>query len=170
MDWVNIIWAGLVATGAMTAVMYLGILEAASRQVPALLRARGRGGFSPAAVTAGTPQVDVVGMMGRVVSQESRQALAVGLALHVAMGVAAAVVYGLVWRLANTPGTWWTGLGLGLVHGLAVAVALPAATRALEEWRPGRVGVFLHGGPTTLWVVIAAHAAFGLVLGLLYNP
>lgn len=169
MDWVNIVWAGIVATAVMTGVMYLGVLEAASREVSALWPRSGRR-VQGAVVLAGQPQVDVVGMIGRLLTSDPKWALAAGMGAHLMMGLVAAVIYGLVWRVANSPATWWTGLGLGLIHGLLVTLALPVVVRALAQWRPQRLGPFLHGGAVTRGVVLGSHAAFGLVLGLLYSP
>jgi hypothetical protein len=79
--------------------------------------------------------------------------------------------------------TWWLGGGIGLVHGLAVLVALmpllpglhprmasehrgPEPTRGLEP--PGFLA--LNYGHRTPLIAILAHVAYGVILGAFYRP
>lgn len=117
-------------------------------------------------------------LLGSAVTADRDRARAVGTALHLATGLALALLYevalGAV-RLAPVG----AGAALGLLHGaFLVAAALPAlpgvhprmarahagpaGARVLEP--PGALG--LRYGRWTPLVVVAAHVAFGAFLGL----
>jgi uncharacterized membrane protein YagU involved in acid resistance len=120
-------------------------------------------------------------MLGTMVTAERDRAKVVGVGLHLLNGWIFAAVYVAAfesWRRA----TWWLGAGIGLVHALFVLVAGlplmpsihprmasittgPTPTRHLEP--PGFMA--LNYGTRTPLSVIAAHLAFGAILGAFYR-
>lgn len=79
-----------------------------------------------------------------------------------------AALYAWVLRAVGGPG-WVSGLGVGTVHGLLVAGALPWLARASKCVRmgrlppPGRLGLaWGRATPVAVWL---GHAAYGGVLG-----
>lgn len=120
-------------------------------------------------------------MLGTLVTADHRRALLYGFAMHFANGWVFAFFYTLVfedWGRA----TWWLGAGIGLVHGLAVLIALmpilpaihprmasesrgPEPTKALEP--PGFLA--LHYGRQTPTITLLAHVIYGGILGGFYR-
>ena len=120
-------------------------------------------------------------MLGTLFTADHRRALLFGFVMHFINGWVFAFFYALVfedWGRA----TWWLGAGIGLVHGLAVLLALmpilpaihprmasesrgPEPTKALEP--PGFLA--LHYGRQTPTVTLLAHAVYGGILGAFYR-
>lgn len=157
MDWAG--WAvfGLVATTGLTAVMML-------------------------AQVLGLTRLDLPLVLGTIVSADPDRARAAGFGLHLLMGQVFALFYAAAFDSLDRAG-WWLGALFGLGHAvvaLAVLVPLlpglhprmatdragPTSTATLEP--PGPLALN-YGGRTPL-VAVAAHVAFGAVLGLLLNP
>lgn len=125
-------------------------------------------------------RMDLPFLLGTAVSTDRRRAKALGYALHFLFGLVFALLYYLVFRVADTSGV---GLGalLGLLHGLfagsaLVNVLLPvvhprmgtgfdAAGSAPLLEPPGFM--LLNYGRRTPLVTIAAHVAYGAIVGLL---
>jgi hypothetical protein len=104
-----------------------------------------------------------------------------GFAGHVLFGWLFALLYALAFESWGRA-TWWLGATIGLVHGLAVLVALmpvlpglhprmaseqrgPEPTRALEP--PGFLA--LNYGRRTPLVALVAHVVYGGVIGAFYR-
>lgn len=120
-------------------------------------------------------------MLGTMFTADRRRALLVGFVLHFINGWLFAFFYAWVfedWGRA----TWWLGAGIGLVHGLAVLIALmpvlpavhprmasegrgPEPTKALEP--PGFLA--LNYGRQTPFVTLGAHIVYGAILGGFYR-
>jgi hypothetical protein len=154
MDWAGWALFGLIATGALTAVLI-------------------------AAQMAGWTRLDLPLVLGTLVTADPDRARAVGFFLHLIAGQCFALGYAAVFALLGYA-AWWLGALLGLLH---VAVALtvilpllpgvhprmasnragPAVRAALEP--PGLFG--LNYGIQTPLVALGAHLVYGAVLGLL---
>lgn len=120
-------------------------------------------------------------MLGTMFTADRRRALLIGFVLHFINGWLFAFFYAWVfedWGRA----TWWLGAGIGLMHGLAVLVALmpilpavhprmasegrgPEPTKALEP--PGFLA--LNYGRQTPTITLIAHVVYGAILGGFYR-
>jgi uncharacterized membrane protein YagU involved in acid resistance len=146
MDWTNIVWAGLVATAVMTALMYMSPMM-------------------------GMPKMDIAQMEGSMVLRQGNTAFMTGMAMHFMIGVILAIVYALVWSLTGIPVIWWSGLVFGLVHGLIALMAMPMMMTMHKEVRAGRFpNIIKEGGAMGIAGLIVGHLVFGLILGILYTP
>lgn len=120
-------------------------------------------------------------MLGTLVSGDLDRAKGYGFVLHFMNGWLFSLLYGLVFE-ALGQAAWWTGVALGLVHGLFILAALmpvlpnvhprmageyqqPSPTPLLEP--PGFMA--LHYGPRTPLVTLAAHLIYGAILGAFYG-
>lgn len=121
-------------------------------------------------------------IIGTVVTRRRVRAMIAGFAMHVAFGVAVALLYALVFESWGRS-VWWTGALLGLYHGLFVLVVLtsmlpyvhprmagkhhgPTPTQQLEP--PGFMA--LNYGRRTPAVTLFAHVVYGILLGAFYTP
>lgn len=157
MDWSG--WAifGLIATGALSAVMI-------------------------GAQLAGFTRLDLPLMLGSIVVADPDRARVSGFLIHLVNGQAFALGYAAVFA-ARDEASWWSGGVLGALHGaVALLVIVPllpgihphmASERAglssgpaLEP--PGLLG--LNYGRETPLVTVLAHVVFGISLGLLLDP
>jgi hypothetical protein len=129
----------------------------------------------------GLTRMNLPFMLGTMFTPDRDRAKLLGFGVHLVNGWVLAVVYAAAfqsWRVA----AWWLGLGIGLVHGgfvlLAVMAMLPGLhprmaseqrgpepTRQLEP--PGFLA--LNYGRRTPLSVMAAHAVYGLILGAFYH-
>jgi uncharacterized membrane protein YagU involved in acid resistance len=156
-DWSG--WAifGLIATGALTAVMI-------------------------GAQLAGFTRLDLPLMLGSIVVADPDRARVSGFLIHLVNGLGFALGYAAVFA-ARDEASWWAGGVLGALHGaVALLVIVPllpgihphmASERAglssgpaLEP--PGLLG--LNYGRETPLVTVLAHVVFGVSLGLLLDP
>jgi len=156
-DWSG--WAifGLIATGALTAVMI-------------------------GAQLAGFTRLDLPLMLGSIVVADPDRARVSGFLIHLVNGQGFALGYAAVFA-ATDEASWWAGGVLGALHGaVALLVIVPllpgihphmASERAglssgpaLEP--PGLLG--LNYGRETPLVTVLAHVVFGVSLGLLLDP
>lgn len=130
----------------------------------------------------GLSRMSIPFMLGTMVTPNRDHAPFVGFLIHLGNGWMFAFVYGFAfesWERA----TWWLGGAIGLVHGLAVLVAVmpllpglhprmatehrgPEPTRALEP--PGFMA--LNYGRRTPLIALLAHAVYGIILGAFYTP
>jgi hypothetical protein len=153
-DWAGWALFGLIATTALTAIMIVAQL-------------------------AGLTRLDLPLILGTVTTEDPDRARVAGFFIHLAVGQGFALGYAATFAVLDIA-TWWLGLLLGLLHGLialSVLVPLlagvhprmasnragPASTATLEP--PGLFA--LNYGIQTPAVAMAAHAAFGILLGLL---
>ncbi|MDZ5622870.1 hypothetical protein SFC88_18670 [Nocardioides sp. HM23] len=154
MDWTGWALFGLLATGALTAVMM-------------------------AAQLAGLTRLDLPLLLGTIVTEDPDRARAAGFGIHLVIGQGFALGYVAVFaRLEQA--TWWLGAVFGLLHVAVALLALlpllpglhprmasqragPASTAVLEP--PGLLA--LNYGIQTPAVAIIAHLVYGAVLGAL---
>lgn len=135
-----------------------------------------------AARGVGLSRMSIPFMLGTMVTPDRDRAPFVGFLLHMVVGWMFAFVYVLGFESLGRA-TWWLGAGAGLVHGLAVLVAImpllpglhprmaserrgPEPTRALEP--PGFLA--LNYGRRTPLVTLVAHVVYGAILGGFYGP
>lgn len=120
-------------------------------------------------------------MLGTMVTADRRRAPFYGALLHVAGGWGFAFAYAVLFESLGRAG-WWVGGLVGLLHGLAVLLVLlpalpglhprmasettgPDPTRGLEP--PGFLA--LNYGRRTPAIALAAHVAYGAILGAFYE-
>ena len=155
-------WAGWATFGFVATVILTGIMVASQ-----LL------GFS---------RMDLPLMLGTLFTEDPDRARVVGFMVHLANGQVFGLVYAGAFALIGTA-TWWLGALFGLVHGLAaLTIIIPllpgihprmASERSGPDLRavlepPGPLG--LNYGRETVVFTIAAHVAYGAVLGGFLNP
>jgi hypothetical protein len=131
---------------------------------------------------AGLTRLDLPLVLGALVTEDPDRARVAGFFVHLGVGQGFALGYAATFALLGEA-TWWLGALLGLLHGvvaLAVLVPLlpgvhprmasnragPATTAVLEP--PGLFA--LNYGIQTPMVAVAAHLAYGALLGLLLEP
>jgi hypothetical protein len=154
MDWAGWALFGLIATTGLTAVMITAQL-------------------------AGLSRLDLPLVLGAVVTADPDRARVAGFFIHLAVGQGFASGYAATFALLHQA-TWWLGGLLGLLHGavaLTVLIPLlpgvhprmashragPRSTAVLEP--PGLLA--MNYGLQTPTVAIAAHLAYGILLGTL---
>jgi hypothetical protein len=153
-DWAGWALFGLIATTALTALLII-------------------------AQMAGLTRLDLPLVLGTLVTEDPDRARAAGFFIHLVVGQCFALGYAASFAVLDTA-TWWLGLLLGLLHGLvALAVLVPllagvhprmASTRAGPASRavlepPGLFA--LNYGVQTPATAMAAHAVYGVLLGIL---
>jgi hypothetical protein len=129
----------------------------------------------------GLSRVNLPYLLGTVTSTDRDRAQVYGLALHFLVGWAFTLLYAAAFESWERV-TWWLGASIGVIHAMFVLTAImpvlpslhprmtseqrgPAPKRQLEP--PGFLA--LNYGPRTPYVVIAAHIAFGAILGAFYQ-
>ena len=120
-------------------------------------------------------------MLGTMLTADLDRARVYGFAMNLVAGWLLAFVYVAAFESWGVAG-WWRGAGIGLIHALAVLVAGmpvlpglhprmaserqgPTPTRLLEP--PGFLA--LNYGRRTPLAIIAAHLAYGAILGTFYR-
>ncbi len=128
----------------------------------------------------GVTRMDLPFLLGTVVTENRRKAKAIGYVFHFVLGVGFALLY-VVFFLAIGRSSWWIGALLGVVHAsftavVLVNVLLPAVhprmgtpETAADEMSliepPGFL--MLNYGRNSALVAIAAHVAYGAIIGLI---
>ena len=129
----------------------------------------------------GLTRVSFPYLLGTTLTPSRDRALIIGYALHMLNGWVIATVYVAFFEYLDMA-SWWFGGLLGLIHGVALFTTLmpllpglhprmasehqgPEPTRALEP--PGILA--LNYGKRTPLVGIVAHAAYGAILGAVYQ-
>lgn len=130
----------------------------------------------------GWSRISLPFMIGSMLSGRRSRAMLFGFAGHIAFGLFFSLLYALVFESWGRA-TWWSGLLLGLYHGLFLLLVgltfLPAVhprmagkhhgptpTKQLEP--PGFFA--LNYGRRTPLVTLLAHLVYGAILGLFYSP
>jgi hypothetical protein len=129
---------------------------------------------------AGYSRMSIPFMLGTMFTPDRDRAPALGFAAHLMIGWLFAFLYAAGFESLGQA-SWWLGAVAGLLNGLVVLVALmpifpglhprmasehhgPEPTRALEP--PGFLA--LNYGRATPLVALAAHLAYGIILGGFY--
>ena len=130
----------------------------------------------------GLSRMNLPYLLGTMFTPDRDRAKIVGVGVHFVNGWVFSLVYVAAFHAWGTS-SWWLGALTGLVHAsfvLAVAMPVlpgmhprmaneqygPTVVRQLEP--PGFLG--LHYGVRTPVSVVAAHLAFGAILGGFYSP
>ncbi len=120
-------------------------------------------------------------MLGSLFTAHRRWMMLLGFVLHFIVGCAFALFYALIFE-SLAYASWWLGLVLGALHGFFMLVVIvpllpalhprmaskhhgPTPTRLLEP--PGFLS--LNYGRATPAISLAAHLAYGLLLGAFYQ-
>ena len=148
MDLTSAILAGVVATAAMTVLMYLGKAMGMSMDMPRML-----------------------GLM--IVDPGSAAVGTVGLVAHVMMGIVFAIIYVLLFTLFGIAPSWLSGAIFGAVHGVLAGLAFGMMPALHPRMGNGEVlpapGVFGHNlGAMVPLAIIVLHIIFGAFVGGVY--
>lgn len=147
MSLIAAIVAGLIATLAMTALMYMAPLM-------------------------GMPKMDIVGMLGGMFNRQAATngGLAtggsnpvLGWMLHLIMGAVFGIVYALLWSAFGLKPSWHIGLIFGIFHGLITPMLMPMMMRMHPN--PPQ----MQSGTNSAMGMVLGHALFGLVVALVYR-
>jgi len=136
-----------------------------------------------AASEFGLTRMDLALLLGTALTENRRKALAIGYVFHFIAGIIFAAAYGEFFTIAGRGG-WVTGALLGALHAIfdgtvLVNVLLPvvhpriatpdtAANEIALIEPPGFL--MLNYGRSTFLVVLAAHLAYGAIVGLIIKP
>jgi hypothetical protein len=128
----------------------------------------------------GLTRMDLPFLLGTTVTANRRRANAIGYVFHFLLGIAFALAYGACF-LGIGRSAWWIGALLGVLHGVFVStvlvnVLLPVVhpRMATSDTAANDVALieppgFLmrNYGRSTFLVVLAAHVAYGAIVGAL---
>ena len=123
-------------------------------------------------------RIDLPFLLGTAFSTDRTRAKALGYVLHFVAGLGFALVYYLVFLAIDSSG-WWLGAAFGLAHGLFSGTALVNTLLPLIHPRMGTPSsaapsaalleppgfMMLNYGPQTPLVSLAAHIAYGALVG-----
>ena len=129
----------------------------------------------------GLSRMSIPFILGTMFTADRGRAGVIGFLFHFVNGWVFALLYALAFESWHRA-TWWLGAGIGLVHGLAVLIAVtpvlpgfhprmaneergPEPTRELEP--PGFMA--LHYGRRTPMITLLAHVVYGSILGAFYH-
>lgn len=132
-----------------------------------------------AAQLSGKTRMDIPMMLGTIFVEDPDRARVVGSLMHLLNGQFFALFYASGFALLDLA-TWWLGGLFGLLHGIAALTLIipllpgihprmasdrqgPKGRTVLEP--PGLLG--LNYGRSTAFVTLAAHVAYGVLLGVL---
>jgi hypothetical protein len=123
-------------------------------------------------------RIDLPFLLGTAFSENRTRAKAIGYVLHFVVGMAFALTYYAIFLAIDQSG-WWLGALFGLVHGLFSGTALTNILLPLVHPRMGTSStaapsaalleppgfLMLNYGRQTPLVSLAAHVAFGAIVG-----
>ncbi len=149
-DWVNAMWAGLIATAVMTILMYVARAMGMPMDMPRML-----------------------GLMF-IGPDSSGLVYVLGLLVHFMMGVVFSIVYALLFNAFDLDPSWRWGALFGAVHGVIAGMAFgmmpamhPRMGRGEVLDAPGPFGI--NYGAMVPVGVITLHVVFGAVVGWVYG-
>ncbi len=130
----------------------------------------------------GRTRMDIPMMLGTIFVEDPDRARVVGSLVHLANGQVFALFYAAGFSLLDRA-TWWLGGLFGLLHGIAaltlIIPLLPGIHPRMASERQGPTGdvvleppgpLALNYGRATAAVTLAAHVAYGSLLGILLSP
>jgi hypothetical protein len=123
-------------------------------------------------------RMDLPFLLGTAFSEDRTRAKAIGYLLHFVAGMAFALIYYAIFLAIDRSG-WWLGAVFGLAHGLFSGTALTNILLPLVHPRMGTSStaapsaalleppgfMMLNYGRQTPLVSLAAHVAFGTIVG-----
>jgi len=124
-------------------------------------------------------RMDLPLLLGTAVTDNRRKARAIGFVFHLALGVIFAIAYAGFFEVVGRS-SWWLGGLLGAVHAIftstvLVNVLLPLVhpRMATTETAANEIALIeppgflmLNYGRSTFLVTLAAHIAYGVIVGL----
>jgi hypothetical protein len=144
MDWLGIVVAGLVATAALSMLMYGGPMM-------------------------GMPRMNIAQTIGSMALPLGGAASTFGMMMHLMMGIAFTIAYAGVWSGLDINVTWWSGLLFGLVHAAVAVMGMGMMMKMHKEVKAGRLASPLAGGAKSVMGMVMGHMVFGLVAALVYG-
>ena len=112
---------------------------------------------------AGWAHVDVIRAGGAlVIGGAGRGAFAVGMGVHIALGIIFSFAYAVFLHLSSLPFNALTGLLLGSLHGVVVMLLVSIL---IMEHHP--IARYHDRGPATGLAQLAAHMIYGFSMGLI---
>jgi hypothetical protein len=131
-----------------------------------------------AASEFGLTRIDLPFLLGTAVTDDRARAKAIGYGLHFVAGLAFALLYYAIF-VAIDEGGWWLGAVFGVGHGLFAGTALVNVLLPLVHRRMGTAYtaasstplleppgfMLMNYGRRTPMITIAAHAAYGAIVG-----
>jgi hypothetical protein len=155
-------WAGWATFGSVATVFLTGIMVAAQ--------------------LLGLSRMDLPLMLGTIFVEDTDRARVLGFLVHLVNGQVFALLYTGAFALIGRA-TWWLGALFGLAHGLAaLTVIVPLLPGVHPRMASERSGPELHTvleppgpfgsnyGRETIVFTLAAHVAYGALLGGFLNP
>ena len=129
----------------------------------------------------GLTRMNLPYLIGAVVTHDRDRAPLYGIIIHMLNGWVFSVIYVLVFESTRNS-SWWLGLLIGLIHALFVLTVgmmlLPTLHPRMASERQGPTSrrqleppgfMALNYGYQTPVSVFLSHAAFGVILGVLYR-
>ena len=128
----------------------------------------------------GLTRMDIAFLLGTTVTTNRRKAKAIGYAVHFAIGIVIAIGYAAAFAVIGRA-TWWIGGLLGVLHAVfmsmvVVNVLLPVVhpRMATPDTAANDVALIeppgflmLNYGRNTFLITVAAHAAYGAIVGMI---
>lgn len=126
----------------------------------------------------GLTRMDIPFLLGTAVTENRRKAKAIGYVFHFALGIAFALVYAALFAAIGRS-SWWIGALLGVLHALFTGTVLVNVLLPIVHPRIGTPDtaandvslleppgfLMLNYGRNTFLVTLAAHIAYGAIIG-----
>lgn len=133
-----------------------------------------------AAGELGLTRMDIPFLLGTAVTENRRKAKGIGYVFHFALGIVFAMLYAALFAVLRQP-SWWLGALLGMLHALFTATVLLNVLLPIVHPRIGTPDtaadeislleppgfLMLNYGRNTFLVTLAAHVAYGAIIGLI---
>ena len=130
----------------------------------------------------GWTRMDLAFLLGTAMTDHRQKAQALGYFVHFVLGLAFAFIYAACfWAIGAS--TWWVGALLGALHALFVSTVLVNVLLPVVHPRMGTSDtaandvalieppgfLMLNYGRNTFFVTLAAHVAFGAIVGAMMS-
>jgi hypothetical protein len=130
----------------------------------------------------GWTRMDLAFLLGTAATDHRQKAKAIGYVAHFALGLAFAFAYAACFAVIGTA-TWWLGALLGVLHALFVSTVLVNALLPVVHPRMGTSDtaandvalieppgfLMLNYGRNTFVITLAAHVAYGAIVGAMMS-
>jgi len=131
----------------------------------------------------GWTRMDLAFLLGTAVTENRRKAKAIGYLFHFALGIAFAVIYGVLFATIDYS-SWWLGALLGALQAFFVSTVLVNVLLPVVHPRMGTPEtaaneialveppgfLMLNYGRNTFLINLAAHVAYGAIVALSFRP
>lgn len=136
-----------------------------------------------AASEVGWTRMDLAFLLGTAVTENRRKAKAIGYVFHFLLGIAFALVYGVLFVTIDYS-SWWLGALLGALQAFFVSTVLVNVLLPVVHPRMGTPEtaaneialveppgfLMLNYGRNTFLITLAAHVAYGAIVALAFRP